>query len=149
MQTLKLNARYVREIADRGLPNREENFRYGHVDWDMPVEQAALVLVDCWAVHPVASVSEVTEKIAREHILPAVTACRETGVAVIHAPSADDPEVKCISCYEPKKTSECTMISKARILNTIHHETTTAQTFGWCLFVGYLFYVCGIYAHTL
>ena len=62
MPTLNLAARYVREIADPALPNREENFRYGHVDGEIPVEQAALVLVDCWAVHPVDSVTETSGK---------------------------------------------------------------------------------------
>jgi len=71
MSTLRLKARYVREIADPELPNREENFRYGTVDWEIPVERAAIVLVDCWAVHPVDSVTESTGEIARERILPA------------------------------------------------------------------------------
>ena len=87
MSNLKLQLRYAREVADLDLPCREENFRHGFVDWEIPVSQAALVLVDCWASHQVESVQERSRQIALNTILPTVQACRKAGVTVIHAPS--------------------------------------------------------------
>lgn len=86
-RNLLLKARYAREIADLGLPSHEENFTYGFVDWEIPIKEAALVLVDCWAAHQVESVEQRTRRIAQETLLPTVVACRRAGLAVIHAPS--------------------------------------------------------------
>ena len=87
MSTLKLQLRHAREVADPTLPCREENFRHGFVDWEIPIAQAAIVLVDCWASHQVESVEQRSREIAKKAILPTVQACRQAGVTVIHAPS--------------------------------------------------------------
>ena len=87
MRTLRLDVRHNREICDPDMPCREENLRHGQVEWQVPVEQSALVLVDCWSEHPLESHLERGGEIAREKILPTLTACREAGMTIVHAPS--------------------------------------------------------------
>lgn len=84
---LHLNVRNTRELTDPDVPCREENFTHGYFDWTIPVEQTAMVLVDCWAKHPVLSFCDRAEIIARDYIRPAVQACRQAGVAIVHAPA--------------------------------------------------------------
>ena len=87
MGDLELTVRRNREIADPGLPCREENLRFGEMQWRVPVDQSALVLVDCWSEHPLQSHLERGGGIARDRILPALRACRAAGMAVVHAPA--------------------------------------------------------------
>ena len=87
MPNLNLTVRYSLESTDPDVPCREENLDRRELDWTIPSEQAAIVLVDCWDCHPIETHLERGGRIARERILPAVQACREAGVTVIHAPS--------------------------------------------------------------
>lgn len=87
MKDLTLTVRRNREIADPGVPCREENLRLGQMQWRVPVEQSALVMVDCWNEHPLESHLERGGEIAREKILPALQACRSVGMTIVHAPA--------------------------------------------------------------
>jgi hypothetical protein len=53
----------------------------------IPAEQAALVLVDVWDTHPVASHLARTDEITRTCIVPVVRAARQAGMTIVHAPS--------------------------------------------------------------
>ena len=87
MSDFDLSVRYSRELSDPELPCREEHFGHGQMDWTLTQETCALVLVDCWAQHPVETHLERGGQIAREKILPVVQACRKAGMRVVHAPS--------------------------------------------------------------
>ncbi len=89
MSTLDITVRYTRELVDSGQPSQESHLKHGELRWQMPVEQAALVLVDCWNDFVLQSITENNHRIGREKIQPAVEASRKAGVAVIHAPSAE------------------------------------------------------------
>jgi nicotinamidase-related amidase len=87
MSNLKLNVRYYRHGTDEGVECLEENFGHRERSWSVPVEQSALVLVDCWAEHFIRSHEANSSRIMREVLLPAVQTARGAGVPVIHAPS--------------------------------------------------------------
>lgn len=87
MPDLKLSVRYYRHGTDDGVECREENFRHRDMEWRVPVEQAALVLVDCWAEHFIRTHEENSGRIMRELLKPAVQAARAAGMTVVHAPS--------------------------------------------------------------
>jgi nicotinamidase-related amidase len=87
MSSFRIEVRYSRELSDPEVPCREEHFGHGKMTWDLATEQTGLVLVDCWDQHPVETHLERGGQIARDRILPVMTACREAGIAVIHAPS--------------------------------------------------------------
>ena len=86
---LTITVRYARELADPDLDQREEHFSHGELDWSVPTEESAIVLVDCWADYPLRSFTERTSRICAEIIGPLLPACRQAGVAVVHAPSPD------------------------------------------------------------
>ena len=90
MKELTFTCRYSREYTSPEVPCREENFEWYERTVTVPAAHAALVLVDCWDRHPVASFVERATQVVRQKIVPTVEACRETGVVVAHAPS---PEV--------------------------------------------------------
>ena len=66
---------------------REEHFGYVHLPVSVPLEQAALVLVDCWDQIIVESFQERAERICEETIRPVLEASRAVGITVVHAPS--------------------------------------------------------------
>jgi len=92
MSIFDLMVRYSRELSDLDLPCHEEHFVHGEMAWTLPKAETGLVLVDCWDKHPVETHLERGGKIAKERILPVVKACREAGIAVIHAPSPQTAE---------------------------------------------------------
>lgn len=87
MASLDLQLRFLREVTDLDIPCREENLVHQELHWHLPVEQTALVLVDCWRDYLLDGYVQRTAEICENFILPAVQACREAGVTVIHAPS--------------------------------------------------------------
>jgi len=87
MGSLKLRPRYQRVAVDEGVEFAEGNFERAFVEWEMDPAEAALVMVDCWDRHPIVTHQERAAAICRERIAPVVQACRDAGVAVIHAPS--------------------------------------------------------------
>jgi nicotinamidase-related amidase len=84
---LDLPCRYYRVYTDDDVPCREENFDFVQKRLDLPPAQTALVLVDVWATHYVDSWLSRAADITREKIVPLMTAARQAGVLVIHAPS--------------------------------------------------------------
>ena len=85
---LQLSVRHiVHEPNPPDLPYREEHFGYVHLPVSVPVEQAALVLVDCWDQIIVESFQERAERICEQTIRPVLEASRASGMSVIHAPS--------------------------------------------------------------
>jgi nicotinamidase-related amidase len=84
---LRLTVRsYQREPAP-GAPFDERRFHYEEWPVAVPVRGAALVLVDVWDTHVIASHAARTAEIARTRIAPALGAARRAGVTVVHAPS--------------------------------------------------------------
>lgn len=87
MGLLKLRPRYQRLAVDEGTEFAEGNFDRAFVDWEIDPGEAGLVMVDCWDRHPIVTHQERASAICSERIAPVAQACREAGIAVIHAPS--------------------------------------------------------------
>ncbi|NKB71762.1 MAG: isochorismatase family protein [Candidatus Latescibacteria bacterium] len=81
------------EVAYYHLPRRagvrEDQFARRTLSWSVPVEQAALVLVDVWGDHYVATHRDRSRQITLERIIPVIEAFRNVGGTIIHAPSPD------------------------------------------------------------
>ncbi len=85
---IQLSVRHiVHEPNPPDLPYREEHFGYVHLPVSIPLQQAALVLVDCWDQIIVESFQERAGRICDETIRPALAASRRAGMSVVHAPS--------------------------------------------------------------
>ena len=84
---LKVSPRYYRWHVDPGVEWLEANTGYAHLDWEIPMSQAALVLVDVWEGHYLKETSDRSEQIVRDRIVPLVSACRAAGLQLIHAPA--------------------------------------------------------------
>jgi nicotinamidase-related amidase len=84
---LHLTVRFLRHGTDDGVECLEENIEFAERRWSLPAEQAALVLVDCWAEHFIGSHAAASGRIIREILAPAVDAARAAGITIVHAPS--------------------------------------------------------------
>lgn len=80
--------RYHRWHVDPGVEWVETNTSYSHLDWKIPLAQTALVLVDVWQRHYLKDTEKRTEEIIDNKLVPLITACRKSGMEVIHTPSA-------------------------------------------------------------
>jgi len=89
MADLILPIRYCRIFPEPHIPPREENFRYAKLTWSLPVEETALVLIDCWDISRIESHLERNERIVGERLAPVAKACRKAGITIIHAPSPE------------------------------------------------------------
>lgn len=87
MTHIEIPVRYSREIVDSGQESHETNLRYGELQWSLPLQETALVLVDCWAYFPLESFVARVGEICETKIKPVLEVCRELGVSVVHAPS--------------------------------------------------------------
>jgi nicotinamidase-related amidase len=87
MPEITVPARYCRLYWDEGVPHREEHFALAEQPWTLKTDECGLVLVDCWDRHYLESHLERTDQITGDRIAPVIDACREAGIAVIHAPS--------------------------------------------------------------
>jgi nicotinamidase-related amidase len=87
MALVHLPVRYCELTPPEGTPWREENFELQTLTWDIDPEQAALVMVDVWDIHPYESHLERGGEITRDRLVPVADACRAAGVTVVHAPS--------------------------------------------------------------
>lgn len=65
----------------------EADIFYKDMTLPLGTTQTAMVLVDCWDRHYLTSHAERGAMIAREHIAPALAACRDVGITIVHAPS--------------------------------------------------------------
>jgi nicotinamidase-related amidase len=84
---LRLRMRSYSRDPEPGVECVESRFH--HIEWEerIPLTQAALVLVDVWDTHVIASHAARTAQIARDFIAPVMAAARRAGMAVVHAPS--------------------------------------------------------------
>ena len=87
-KTVHLRPRYVRLYTDPGVELAAANYRYKTLDWDVPLNEIALVCLDCWNWHFSHDTFEQMETVVRENIVPLLAACRAKGVLVIHAPAS-------------------------------------------------------------
>jgi len=85
--TIKVNPRYYRWHVDPGVDWVEKNTSYATLNWEIPIEQAALVLVDVWDRHYIRDTEARGEAVVQEKILPLLPFCRKAGLQLIHAPS--------------------------------------------------------------
>jgi len=79
--------RYYRVYADPGAPCLEQNFHYVERSLPVPVDQAALVLVDVWSTHYIPSWLARARDVTEKKIVPLMDAARRVGMTVVHAPS--------------------------------------------------------------
>lgn len=84
---LHVRPRYYRWHVEPGVEWIEKNTNYAHLDWKIPLHQAALVLVDVWDRHYLKDTAARAEAIISEKIVPLMAACRRAGMPIIHAPS--------------------------------------------------------------
>lgn len=87
MGQITLPVQYCELNVKPGVAWAERNFCLKTLKWTIKPEEAALVMVDVWDIHPYVSHLERGAQITRERIAPVAQACRDIGVAVIHAPS--------------------------------------------------------------
>ena len=85
---IHVRPRYFRLCTDAGVELAEENFRYNELDWQMPLNEAALICLDVWNYHFARDTFERTDAVTRRKIAPLVGACRRFGLQVIHTPAA-------------------------------------------------------------
>jgi len=85
--TLHVKPRYYRWHVDPGQEWIEKNTSYAHLDWEIPMSQAAVVLVDVWDRHYIVDTEARGEEVVQQKIVPFVAACRKAGLQLIHAPS--------------------------------------------------------------
>lgn len=85
--SLSIKPRYHRWHVDPGVEWLEKNTAYATLDWNIPLSQTALVLVDVWQRHYLKETEERGEKIIQEKLLPLISISRRSGMRIIHAPS--------------------------------------------------------------
>lgn len=83
---LHIKPRYYRWYVDPGEEWTETNTRYAELEWEIPLSQCAVVLVDVWNYHYLKDTMARSEKIIHERIVPLLRACRSAGLQLIHAP---------------------------------------------------------------
>ncbi|MFH1574699.1 MAG: cysteine hydrolase family protein [Acidobacteriota bacterium] len=86
-KVLDVPCRYYRVYTDPDVPCDEKNFGFVERRLTVPVEQAALVLVDVWSTHYIDSWLNRAAAVTREKIAPLLQAARRAGITVVHAPS--------------------------------------------------------------
>ena len=64
-RVLRISPRYHRWHVDPGVEWVEANTGYAHLDWDISLSRAALVLVDVWERHYLKDTEARAEKIIR------------------------------------------------------------------------------------
>src|SRR5262245_60256900 len=84
---LHLPCRHYRAYTDPVVPRVEANFHHAERPLPVPVEQAALVLVDVWSTHYIDSWLQRAGEVTRQRIVPVLDAARQIGMTVVHAPS--------------------------------------------------------------
>jgi len=90
VKVLHIHPRYHRWFVDPGVEWIETKTGYASLDWKIPASQAALVLVDVWQRHYLKDTEARAESIINANLVPLLSACRNAGINIIHAPS---PEV--------------------------------------------------------
>jgi nicotinamidase-related amidase len=88
-RTISIKPRYHRWYVDPGVEWLETNTRSANLDWEIPVSQTALILVDVWQRHYIKDTQARAEMIINSRILPLLTSLRKAGIHIIHAPSPE------------------------------------------------------------
>ena len=88
-QRLHIKPRYYRWHVNPGAKWLETNTGYAELDWELPLSQTALVLVDVWDRHYLKDTEARAEIIIREKLVPLVDNCRKSGLQIIHSPSPE------------------------------------------------------------
>lgn len=89
MSVFRIAPRYYRWHVDPGVDWVETSTDYAHLDWQIAIDQAALVLVDVWEGHYLADCETRINKVVEDNLSPVLTCVRNSGMRVIHAPSPD------------------------------------------------------------
>ena len=84
---ITIKPRYYRWHVDKGVVWLEKNTNYAHLNWEIPIAQTALVLVDIWSHHYLKDTAARSEKIVRNKIVPLLSACRKAEMPIVHAPA--------------------------------------------------------------
>src|SRR5437870_4888301 len=87
MRTLEIPCRYYRVFTGADVPCVEESFHHVERALPVPLEQAALLLVDVWSTHYIDSWLARARAVTEARIVPLLRAARQTGLTVIHGPS--------------------------------------------------------------
>jgi len=87
MPTIPIPVRWYPTVTAPDVPCREPNGAHLERTWELPVEQTALVLVDCWDSHPIETHLEHSAAIIDEVLVPLLEACRDVAMTIVHAPS--------------------------------------------------------------
>jgi len=88
-RSIKIKPRYYRWHVDPGVEWAEKNTGYATLDWEIPLDNAGLVLVDVWDHHYIKDPEERAEIVIREKLVPLVDTCRKAGLQIIHAPAPE------------------------------------------------------------
>ncbi len=108
MSHIELPVRFARQVTGPDDESHERNLEYGELRWNLPVQETALVLVDCWVGFPLESHRTRAETICRTKIKPVLETCREIGVAVVHAPDRATAENYPAFRYRPGPSTPAT-----------------------------------------
>lgn len=84
--SISIKPRYYSWTAAPGLEWTEKNTGYAWANWEIPLSQTALILLDVWEGHYLTDTSERIDQIVRQNIAPLLKAAREQGMTVIHCP---------------------------------------------------------------
>ena len=87
MNTLRIPTRFYRLFKQGSHECDEQDFHYVKEQLEVPKDQAALVLVDCWDNHYARSWLRRAQDIIRNVIVPLADVSRKMGIPVIHAPT--------------------------------------------------------------
>lgn len=85
--TFEIDVDYYHMPQRSGM--RESQFERASLQWSLPAQRAALVLVDMWSEHYVVSHLQRGQQIAAQRIVPLMAVFRAAGASVVHAPSPD------------------------------------------------------------
>ena len=87
MATLDLKVQYFVDSTPADVPCREENFTRRELEFPLPAEETALVLIDLWNKHHIESWVDRAGRMARDVIVPLINKAREVGITIVFAPS--------------------------------------------------------------
>jgi len=104
-RVIHVPCRYYRVYTDLDVPCEEKNFHHIERTLPIPVEQAALVLVDVWNVHYIDSWLQRAAEVTRTKIVPLMEAARQVGLTLIHAPSPYIVEKRGYATAKPELAS--------------------------------------------
>lgn len=85
---IHIQPRYYRWFVDPGVEWTEKNTRHAVVDWNIPITQCAIVVVDVWNGHYLKDCDTRMTAIIQHNIVPLLAVCRQAGIQIIFAPAA-------------------------------------------------------------